>query len=203
MIHKKATRVVVVIGALALLALTGLALRASNGSKPQPPASSSAQANEELIAKVGKLNAELDRLQATHDPEKQASIFADDIVQMNPNHPMIKGKKEILRVMMALTKKPVRIVSSKTTAIRAWQSDNMIFEYGTTVGSLVPVGKTVDVEDPGDFFIAWASDPASSLGYKVQFSMWNTTKPMAATSMLSATSLARDAAGADAAGAPH
>lgn len=180
---KKAVRIAMVSFTLILLTIGGLALR-KHPKHQQQTAASSGSSNKELLAKVQKLNEELDRLQATNDPQKQAEIFADDIVQMNPNHPMIQGKEAVMRMMTAVRKKPVRIVSSKTHVINAWQSNNMIFEYGTTVGALEKVGETKDAADPGDFFLAWVSDPAARNGYKVQFSIWNTTKPVAQTNML-------------------
>jgi ketosteroid isomerase-like protein len=190
MFRHRTNRIVMLLSTLAFLTFTGLTLLArDSGKKPaltsQPTSSASTAADSDVLAKAQALNDELDRLQATEDQTKQAEIFADDIVQMNPNHPRIEGKEEVKRMMATLRAKPTRIVSSKTRAIKAWQSGNMLFEYGTTEGRLKTAGGAV-VDDPGDFFLAWVADPAASGGYKVQFSMWNTTKPVAQTKELAA-----------------
>jgi ketosteroid isomerase-like protein len=140
-----------------------------------------AYSNEELVAKVQKLHDELDRLQVSGTPEKQAEIFADDVVRMDPNHKVTEGKKPFLESMNRLKSEKFTVTSSKTKVLNAWQSGNMIFEYGT--GELrIKTGAGGGGRDPIDYFMAWAVDPAGQ--YKVQFVIWNTAKPVAQTKML-------------------
>ena len=142
------------------------------------------QSSSQALALAHKLNEHLDAMQATNNPQQMITVFADDAVRMDPNRVMIRGKDAIFRQMMNSQKKPVQVLSAKSTAMHAWQTENMLFEYGT-VAAQIQMGDGTIVDDPTNFFLAWVANPAAPLGYSVQFSIWNTSRPVEQLKLLS------------------
>jgi ketosteroid isomerase-like protein len=145
-------------------------------------AAQQAAPEKELIAKVQKLHDELDRLQVSGSPEQQAALFAEDVLRMDPNRPAAKGKEEFLSGMKRMLASEFAVTSAKTEVLHAWQSGNMIFEYGTGTLHVKTARAGAAAADPIKYFMAWSSDPAGS--YKVQYVIWNTSQTVPATELL-------------------
>lgn len=157
------------------LTIVFLALATGVGGAQQAP-------DKELIARVQKLHDELDRLQVSGAPEQQAAMFADDVIRMDPNRPAAKGKEEFLASMKTLQARSFAVTSAKTQVEHAWQSGNMIFEYGTGTLQIKTTKDGAASTDPIKYFMVWSSDPAGS--YRVRHVIWNTSGPVPATELL-------------------
>jgi uncharacterized protein (TIGR02246 family) len=132
------------------------------------------QTNEEIKAKIEKINKEMAQAMLEGNSEKNLAFYADDAISMPANEKMSEGKEAIKKANAEMMKSGVKVTSFEAKTLKVKTCDQMITEIGTyTIGLSIP-GMEGTTEDIGKYVTIWKQQPDGSLLIKLE--IWNSDK---------------------------
>ena len=146
---------------LTILAVAAVSITTVNAQSDSP------------LSKASALHQRLDRLQLSHSPSEQISLYADDVVISSPEHTLVKGKKSALALLQSQSR-PLRVIAFHSSVEQAWSSGDMLFDTGTAEMRVESSSHGV-LRDPVAYFIVWQRDASGD--YKVKRVIWNLSAP--------------------------
>ena|SRR3972149_2446277 len=131
----------------------------------------SAQNNDELKAKIEKINKESQQAMISGNSSATLSHYATDAVSMPNYGKMAQGIDAIRKSYEGMMSGGMKINSFETQITMLSTCDNMIAEIGTYKMSMTLPGTPNPTEDAGKYLTIWEQQSDGSL--KVKLEMWN------------------------------
>jgi ketosteroid isomerase-like protein len=136
------------------------------------------QSNEELKAKIEKLNSQMCKAMLAGDHEKNLSLYTNDAISLPSYSPMLTGIAEIKKSNEEMAKSGAKILSFEITTKNITPAGNLIIEIGLYKMSMKMEGMEELINDNGKYITVWEKQADGSL--KIKIETWNTdVNPMA------------------------
>jgi ketosteroid isomerase-like protein len=135
------------------------------------------QTNEEIKAKIEKINKEMAQAMLEGNSEKSLAFYADNAISMPANEKMSEGKEAIKKANAEMMKSGAKVISFETKTLKVKTCDQMITEIGTyKIGMSIP-GMEGTMEDIGKYVTLWEQQSDGSL--LIMLEIWNSdSNPM-------------------------
>lgn len=133
-----------------------------------------AQSNEELKARIEKLNKEMIKVMMDGDEEKGFSFYTSDAISMPSYDKMKIGIAELRRSHEEMKKMEMKFTNFETNTMKVWECGNQVIEIGTYKMSFTMKGMESPMDDEGKYLTIWEKQQDGSLKVKVE--TWNTDK---------------------------
>lgn len=134
-------------------------------------ASVSAQTNEELKAKIEKINKEMQKAMISGNTSAGLAYYADDAVSLPNYSKMAQGIEAIKKSNEAMMASGMKITKFETTTLMVSTCEDNIAEIGTYNMSFTMEGAPGEMSDMGKYLTIWKKQSDGSL--KITFEMWN------------------------------
>jgi ketosteroid isomerase-like protein len=131
-----------------------------------------AQTEEELKAKIEKINSKLAKAMMEGDYEKGLSFYTEDAISMPNYSPMLKGIEAIKASNAEMMKSGAKIKSFEAKTKKIISCGDMIIEIGKYTISMEMPGMEEPMNDNGKYITIWEKQSDGSL--KVKIDTWNT-----------------------------
>ncbi len=131
-----------------------------------------AQSEDELKAKLEKLNTKMGEAMIAGDYEKSLSFYAKDAISLPSYEPMLKGIEEIRKSSEAMSASGYKITAFKTHIKKIKTCGDMIIEIGKYEITMAMAGSTESINDHGKYITIWEKQADGSL--KIKIDTWNT-----------------------------
>jgi uncharacterized protein (TIGR02246 family) len=129
------------------------------------------QSDNELKAKIEKLNKEMGDAMVQGNTEKSLSFYTQDAISLPSNEKMSEGKEAIRKSNEEMMKSGSKVTSFETTTLKVMSCGQTITEIGKYKISITMPGKTDPMNDYGKYLTIWEKQKDGSL--KVKLEMWN------------------------------
>jgi len=140
-------------------------------------ASVSAQNNEELKAKIEKINKEMQQAMLSGNTTAGLAHYANDAISLPNYGKMAQGIEAIKKSNEGMMASGMKITKFETTTLIVTSCEDNIAEIGTYSMSFTIPGAPGEVSDAGKYLTIWKEQSDGSL--KINMEIWNTdTYPM-------------------------
>jgi len=135
------------------------------------------QTNEEIKAKIEKINKEMAQAMLEGNSEKSLAFYADDAISMPANAKMSEGKEAIKKANAEMMNSGVKVTLFEAKTLKVKTCDQTVTEIGTyKIGLSIP-GMEGTTEEIGKYVTLWKQQPDGSLLIKLE--IWNSdSNPM-------------------------
>jgi len=135
-------------------------------------ASVAAQNNEELKAKIEKINKEMQKAMLSGNTTASLAYYADDAISLPNYSKMAQGIEAIKKSNEAMMASGMKMTKFETTTLMVSTCEDNIAEVGTYNMSFTMEGAPGEMSDIGKYLTIWKQQADGSL--KITFEMWNT-----------------------------
>jgi uncharacterized protein (TIGR02246 family) len=132
------------------------------------------QTNDELKAKIEKINKEMTQAMLEGNNEKNLAYYADDAISMPGNEKMSEGKEAIKNANEEMMKSGVKVTAFESKTLKIKTCERMITEIGTYKINLSIPGMEGLMEEIGKYVTLWEQQADGSLLIKLE--IWNSDK---------------------------
>jgi uncharacterized protein (TIGR02246 family) len=140
-------------------------------------ASVGAQNNEELKARIEKINKEMQQAMLSGNTSASLAHYANDAISLPNYSKMAQGIEAIKKSHEAMMASGMKITKFETTTLMVTSCEDNIAEVGTYNMSYTVEGAPGEMSDMGKYLTIWKEQSDGSL--KINFEIWNTdTYPM-------------------------
>jgi len=141
-------------------------------------ASAFAQNNDELKAKIVKINKEMQQAMLSGNASAGFAYYANDAISMPNYSKMAEGIEAIKKSNEAMMAMGMKITLFETNTLMVNTCENNIAEIGTYKMGFTMQGMPGTMTDVGKYLTLWEQQADGSL--KIKFEIWNTDAyPMA------------------------
>lgn len=130
-----------------------------------------AQTNDELKAKITKLNHEMAQAMIAGNTEKNLSLYTNDAISMPNQGKMLEGIEAIRNSAREMAASGMKVKSFEATTLKVDPCDNTIVEIGKFKISISIPGMPNLMEESGKYLTIWEKQPDGSLRIKLE--TWN------------------------------
>ncbi|HEX2396499.1 MAG TPA: DUF4440 domain-containing protein [Bacteroidales bacterium] len=135
-------------------------------------ASVAAQENEELKAKIEKINKEMQVAMLNGNTDAVMANYSEDAISLPSYSKMAQGIEAIKKMNEQMMSSGMKITKFETETIMVSTCENNIAEIGTYNMSFTTEGTPGEMSDTGKYLTIWEQQPDGSL--KIAVEMWNT-----------------------------
>ena len=135
-------------------------------------ASVAAQNNEELKAKIEKINKEMQQAMLSGNTTASLAYYSDDAISLPNYSKMAQGIEAIKKSNEAMMASGMKMTKFETTTLMVSTCEDNIAEVGTYNMSFTMEGAPGEMSDIGKYLTIWKQQADGSL--KITFEMWNT-----------------------------
>lgn len=136
-----------------------------------------AQTNDELKAKIEKINKEMAQAMVEGNTQKNLGLYTADAISLPNQAKMLEGIAAIKKSAEDMTSMGIKINSFEATTLHVKPYGNMIVEIGKFKINLSIPGMPENIEEVGKYLTIWEKQADGSLKIKVE--TWNSdTNPM-------------------------
>jgi ketosteroid isomerase-like protein len=130
------------------------------------------QTNDELKAKIEKLNKEIATALLQGNMDKNMSFYTKDVISMPNQQKMLEGIDALKKSSEEMMKSGFKVTAFETKTLKVSTCDKLITEIGTYKISITMPGMEKPWEDNGKYLTIWEKQSDGSL--KIKLEMWNT-----------------------------
>jgi ketosteroid isomerase-like protein len=135
-------------------------------------ASVAAQNNEELKAKIEKINKEMQQAMLSGNSTAIPIYYDNDAISLPNYSKMAQGIEAIKKSNEAMMASGMKMTKFETTTIMVTSCEDNIAEVGTYNMSFTMEGTPGEMSDVGKYLTIWKQQSDGSL--KITFEIWNT-----------------------------
>jgi ketosteroid isomerase-like protein len=129
------------------------------------------QSNDELKAKIEKIDKEMAAAMVEGNSEKSLSYYTADAVSMPNYGKLSEGIEAIKKSNADMMASGMKVKAFETTILKIIPSGNIITEIGTYKFSYTMSGMDTPMDDYGKYLTIWEKQKDGSLKVKVE--IWN------------------------------
>jgi len=136
------------------------------------------QSDEDLKAKITKMNQQIAQAMIDGNTQKNLSFYAPDAISLPNYGKMVQGIDAIKKSNDEMMASGMKVKSFEMSILVVKSYGNLVSEIGNYKMSVSMPGMASPTEDKGKYLTLWEKQPDGSLKIKVE--TWNTdTNPMA------------------------
>jgi ketosteroid isomerase-like protein len=130
------------------------------------------QSNDELKAKIEKLNKEMAKNMIQGNNEANLSFYTPDAISLPSYETMHEGVEAIKKSNAEMMSSGMKVKSFETKTLKVITYDKIVTEIGTYKISISMPNTEAPMDDNGKYLTIWEKQKDGSL--KIKIEMWNT-----------------------------